>query len=349
MPGYSYAYSLPEELIAKRPASPRDSARLFVYDTAQDEITFDRFFNLDKYLPRNSLLVLNDTKVVPARVILTKETGGKVEALFLMNEWRGAGPLPALVDKKVSVGSKLFLDKTKSLKVLGHHKNIFYFQPQFPAKEIPAILERKGTTPIPKYIKGSGLSEKELRQKYQTVFGKKPSSVAAPTASLHFTDRLFKKLEKAGVKKTFVTLNVGLGTFAPISPESLATNKLHKEFLSIPAGTISQIRKYKQANRPIVAVGTTAVRVLESEATKILSGAARLLVDDTQIFIRSPYKFKIADAMITNFHLPETSLMMLAQAFLLQKKSKKNLVDLYNLAIKEKFHFYSFGDAMLIK
>ncbi len=348
MPDFSYSYNLPEELIAKRPASPRDSARLFVYNTVSDSVTFDRFYNLDKYLPKDSLLVLNDTKVVPARINLKKETGGKVEALFLVNEWKG-GPVPALVNTKVVVGAKLFLDKQRSFLVVGQNKNIFYLEPQFPAKDILKILEKKGTTPIPKYIKGSGLSEKELREKYQTVFGKKPASVAAPTASLHFTERLFKKLEKEGTQKAFVTLDVGLGTFAPVSPESIDSGKLHTEFLNISAATIRSIRKHKQANQPVVAVGTTAMRTLESEAGKILSGAVRPIMDATQIFIRPPYEFKIADSMITNFHLPDTSLMMLVQAFLLHKNSGKQLVDLYDLAIKEKFRFYSFGDAMLIK
>ncbi len=347
---YAYSYDLPEELIAKRPASPRDSARLFIYDTASDLVTFDLFYNLDKYLPENSLLVLNDTKVVPARVILTKETGGRVEVLFLINEWRGKGPIPALVNKKIEVGMKLFLSAEKFFRAIKQEEKIFYLEPQFPAKEILAILEKRGTTPIPKYIKDSGLSEKELREKYQTVFSKKPASVAAPTASLHFTGRLFKKLEKAGIRKTFVTLDVGMGTFAPISPESMATGKLHTEFLNIPAASARLIRQYKQEHRPVVAVGTTATRVLESEAERILSeNFTGPIAGATRIFIRPPYEFKIADAMITNFHLPDTSLMMLAQAFLLNKGGKKKLVELYRLAIKEKFRFYSFGDAMLIK
>ncbi|MDP1719057.1 MAG: tRNA preQ1(34) S-adenosylmethionine ribosyltransferase-isomerase QueA, partial [bacterium] len=323
---------------------------LFVYDTDSDLIAFDRFFNLDKYLPKNSLLVLNDTKVVPARIVLTKETGGKVEALFLVNEWNGSGPIPALVNTKVTVGAKLFLDRGRYFIATAQDKNIFYFEPQFPAKEILPILERRGVTPIPKYIKNSGLSEKELRQKYQTVFGKKPASVAAPTASLHFTERLFNKLKKEGIKRTFVTLDVGLGTFAPVTAESIKAGKLHTEFLNIPAVSIAAIRQHKKEHYPVVAVGTTAIRAIESEAGKILSSTpARPITDATQIFIRPPYKFRIVNAIVTNFHLPGTSLLMLAQAFLENKNAKRTLIDLYNVAIKEKFRFYSFGDAMLIK
>lgn len=345
---FPYSYELPEELIAKRPASPRDSARLFVYDTAKDEIILDKFSNLGKHLPKNSLLVLNDTKVVPARINLKKETGGKVEALFLINEWKG-GPIPAMVNTKVVVGQKLFLDAKRFFVATKQDKNIFHLQPKFPTKDVLKVLEKSGTTPIPKYIKDSGLSEKELREKYQTVFSKKSASVAAPTASLHFTDRLLKKLGKEGIHRAFVTLDVGLGTFAPISPEIMAAGKLHTEFLNISTASQKLIRKYKLENKPIVAVGTTATRALEAEAGKILSGAVRPIADSTQIFIRPPYKFKIADAMITNFHLPDTSLMMLAQAFLIHKGSKKKLVNLYKLAIQKKFRFYSFGDAMLIK
>ncbi|TSC83258.1 MAG: S-adenosylmethionine:tRNA ribosyltransferase-isomerase [Parcubacteria group bacterium Gr01-1014_19] len=336
---FEYFYDLPEELIAKRPASPRDAARLFVYDTAKDLVIFDHFFNLDKYLPTNSLLVLNDTKVIPARVVLTKETGGKIEVLFLVNEWRGKEAIPALVNKKVSVGAKLFLGSSRSFNVVRQEENVFYLQPNFPAREVLAILKKKGATPIPKYIKNSGLSERQLREKYQSVFSKKPASVAAPTASLHFTPRLLNKLEKEGIKKTFVTLDVGLGTFAPISQKNLSTGKLHTEFFSIPRATASLIRKYKGKHQSIVAVGTTVARALESDASKA----------STQIFIRPPYDFKVVDVLITNFHLSGTSLMMLMQAFLSNKKSKKSLLDLYHLAIKEKFRFYSFGDAMLLK
>jgi S-adenosylmethionine:tRNA ribosyltransferase-isomerase len=271
-----------------------------------------------------------------------------VEALFLVNEWRG-GPIPAMANTKVTVGGKLFLDKNRFFTATTQDKNIFYLKPNFPVKEVLEILNKRGVMPVPKYIKNSGLSEKELRQKYQTIFGKKSASVAAPTASLHFTNRLFKKLDQEGIKKTFITLDLGLGTFSPISPENLAKGKLHTEFLNIPVSSARLIRKYKKENQPIVAVGTTAIRALETEANKILSNVDRPIIDATQIFIRPPYKFKIADAMITNFHLPSTSLMMLVQAFLSHKKAKQTLTDLYQMAIREKFRFYSFGDAMLIK
>jgi S-adenosylmethionine:tRNA ribosyltransferase-isomerase len=351
-----YFYDLPESLIARQPAEPRDAARLFVYDTAQDTITFDTFSHLDRHLPQKSLLVLNDTKVVPARAILKKETGGKIEVLFLVNEWRreNGEPIPALVDRKITVGTRLFFDGPNTkifFTVTQQNENIFYLSPSFPPNDLFAILNKKGITPLPKYIKQTGLDEAALRKKYQAVFGKNPASVAAPTASLHFTERLLTRLEKQGVEKTFITLNVGLGTFAPVSAESLANGTLHTEFLTIPASSRAAIAAHKSKGEPVIAVGTTVVRTLEAEAAKIRSHEHGDITDATQIFIRPPYDFKIVDAMITNFHLPGTSLMMLVQAFLLHKNpgAKRNLVDLYEVAIKEKFRFYSFGDAMLIK
>ncbi len=336
-----YNYHLPPELIAKRPASPRDSARLFVYDTTHDEISFDTFLHLDQYLPKDALLILNDAKVVPARAILRKETGGKVEILFLANEWRGEGPIPVLSDRKLTSGMKLYFDSRAHLEVARQEENIFYLLPHFPPDDLFALLNRKGITPIPKYIKQSGLSEKELRKKYQSVFAKHSSSVAAPTASLHFTDRVFQRLKTRGIQNTFITLDVGLGTFAPVSEENLSSGTLHTEFFSVPAATARMVYKQKRAGGPIVAVGTTAARTLESFAKGASSGP-------TNIFIRPPHEFHMTDILITNFHLPNTSLMMLVQAFLEHKGAKRNLLYLYDAAIREKFRFYSFGDAMLV-
>ena len=367
---YPYYYNLHKDRIARQSAEPRDAARLFVYDTTRDEITFDTFANLGAHLPKKSLLVLNDTKVVPARVMLKKETGGKIEVLFLVNEWQQTPdkPIPALVDRKITIGAQLFFKDPNAkitFTVARQDENIFYLTPSFsnlksrsnPAQELFKLLDKNGVTPLPKYIKNTGIGEAALRKKYQAVFGKNPASVAAPTASLHFTEHLLAKLEKSGVEKTFVTLNVGLGTFAPVSAESLASGTLHTEFLTIPAQSRVTIAAHKYAGEPVVAVGTTVVRTLEAEAVKILSTSNNGdITDATQIFIRPPYDFKIVDAMITNFHLPDTSLMMLVQAFLEHKnisaqkqKKTRSLVDLYEIAIKEKFRFYSFGDAMLIK
>lgn len=344
-----YDYALPEELIAREPTSRREAARLLVYDTGRDEVTFDTFANIGKYLPPQALLVLNDTKVVPARATMKKETGGKVEVLFLVNEWGGSGPIPVLLDRKVAIGAKLFFPAEQFVTVVRQAEQIFYVEPGFPASEIWAVLERYGVMPIPPYIKGTPLPEAELRQRYQTVFAQKPASVAAPTASLHFTEELLRELEAMDMRRAFVTLHVGLGTFAPLSPENMMAGKLHAEWLHIAPETAQSIVQHKQAGKPIVAVGTTVVRALESQAAQILLGKDELIASVTDIFIRPPFQFQVVDALITNFHLPRSSLMMLVQALLLAKGAKRHLVDIYALAIENRFRFYSFGDAMLIR
>ncbi len=352
MPDFSYSYHLPNDLIARQPAVPRDAARLFVYDMANDAITFDHFLHLDTHLPKNALLVLNDTAVAPARAALKKETGGKIEALFLLNEWNGTGPIPVWLDRKANLGAKLFFNEKKFLTVAGQNEDVFHLTPNFPAKEIFSVLQKMGAMPIPKYIKGTGLAESAARKKYQTVFAAhRPVSVAAPTASLHFTDRVFRKLDLKGIRKTFLTLDVGRGTFAPLKEESLQSGLLHEESLFIPRRAAQLIRAAKEKSQPVVTVGTTATRAVESSATELLS--KKTIPSDirksTRIFIRPPHHFGVTDILMTNFHLPDTSLMMLVQAFLQDKKSKRNVVDLYEIAIQEKFRFFSFGDTMLIK
>lgn len=361
MNSVKFDYHLPHELIATHPASPRDSSRLFVYDTAADKIHFDRFYNLDKYLPQDSFLVLNNTQVVPARLALLKETGGKVEILLLVNELRsGNKAIKALSDRKLVAGQKLFFpsgtngslsDEKPAFFVTGQYKNIFLLRPNFPLAQLRDILLKYGSTPIPKYIKNSSLSERELRKKYQTVFaadsGKNSASVAAPTASLHFTGCVFKKLHQQRIPHVFVTLNVGLGTFAPIAEDNFINKKLFNEYYEIELSSARKIADLKNAGRKLVAVGTTTVRTLES-AAKLNKLQRKSLHGATDLFIFPPYNFKLVDSLMTNFHLPNSSLMMLVEAFLQYKKSPRKLIDLYKIAIKNKFRFYSFGDAMLI-
>lgn len=354
----SYDYTLSDELIGTKPAEPRDSALLFVYDTASDTVSFDVFANLDKYLPEKSLLVLNDTKVVPARVTLYKETGGKVVALFLMNEYRGGDTVRVLLDRGISVNAFLYLgtlphlstsvdrcggkvEPRHRMQVVGQEENVFILKPEFAIELLPELLERYGAMPLPPYLKGVTLSETELRSRYQTVFASHPASVAAPTASLHFTPRVFEKLEGKGIEKTYVTLHVGLGTFAPLTSENLKTCTLHFERYEVPEESVRKIQTAKKEKRNIVAVGTTAVRTLESFAKGNSSG-------ETNLFIRPPYDFKLVDSLITNFHIPKSSLMMLVDAFLQHKKSKRSILSLYHIAIAEKFRFFSFGDVMLV-
>ncbi|MEK7634020.1 MAG: tRNA preQ1(34) S-adenosylmethionine ribosyltransferase-isomerase QueA [Patescibacteria group bacterium] len=369
-----YDCFLPEKNLALEPAVPRDSSKLFIYDTAVDKIIFDYFYNIDKYLPKNSFMVLNDTKVLPARVTLLRQgfggqiKKGKVVTLFLVNEIVG-NVIPVMVDRKVNVGEKVYFDQENFLEIVGQKENIFNLEFNFSREHLFALLKKYGTIPIPPYLKKSPLSKDDLLKKYQTIFARAPvgarlASAAAPTASLHFTDSVFDKLEKKGIEKYFVTLHVGLGTFAPITDVNIKEKKLHEEFYEIDRDTLKYIGINKNKGKKLVAVGTTVTRTLESEARKarhrVFSNATpqrgpwRLSqkqvssLSKTDLFIFPPYDFKIVDVMITNFHLPKSSLMMLVEAFLQFKGTKRSLVDLYNIAIKNNFRFYSFGDVMVI-
>lgn len=336
-----YDYILPPDLIAKEPAVPRDHSRLFVYNTQKDSIIFDYFFNLTKYLPQNSFLVLNETKVLPSRIVLTKQTGGKVNTFFLVNEQMDdPGTMRVMVDRKVKVGEKLFFNEKDSVEVIAQDKQLFTVSIPFGKSKLFHLLEQKGTMPIPLYIKNSPLCGDELRQKYQAIFARQNGSAAAPTASLHFTEDVFRSLKNKNIERLFITLHVGLGTFAPVSEKNISEKKLHEEWYEVPENTFQCNNSLDQEKRPIVAVGTTVVRTLESDSAG--------MTGSTDLFIYPPYEFKTVDHLITNFHLPGSSLMMLVEAFLQHKKAKRSLIDLYQVAIKEKFRFYSFGDAMLI-
>jgi len=334
-----YNYNLPEKLIAQKPASPRDMAGLLVYKKSTDEVVFDKFINIAKYLPKNSVLVFNETKVLPARLNLKKESGGKVEILYLQK--RNENLLEVLSDRKLNIGSKVLLNSKVNFLVEGQEKNIYLLKPLFAIEKFYGILERYGEAPIPPYIKNSPLSKKELKEKYQSVFAKYQGSVAAPTASLHFTKRVLNKIKKAGIDVKFVTLHVGLGTFAPLTEKSLKTKKLHQEFYNIDKKTAEFLNKAKKEGRTIIGVGTTVVRTLES-ASK--NGQLKNLSGKTDIFITEGYKFNFIDGMVTNFHVPKSSLLMLVSALI----GRERLFGLYHLAIKKGFKFYSFGDGMLI-
>ncbi len=341
-----YRYDIPADLVAQEPALPRDASRLFVYDTKTDKITFDSFSNIGTYLPRKSLLALNNTKVIPARVELIKQTGGKVVLLFLANEYGGGASIEAISDRKLAIGQELSFSSGQKMRVVGQRENIFVLEFLFDPNFLPSLLFTYGTTPIPPYIDSFAGSEKDLRARYQTVFAENPASVAAPTASLHFTQELLHRLEEEGIHREYVTLHVGMGTFAPVRPEQTAVGKLHEEFFEITPSAARTLVKHKEEGKPIVAVGTTVVRTLESAADRILGGNAA--AGKTDIFIYPPFEFKIVDALVTNFHVPESSLMALVDAFLLHKKAEHSILDLYNIAIAERFRFFSFGDAMLI-
>ena len=257
-----YDYPIEESDIAYAPSVPRDAAKLLVYDRDTKEVTFDTFKNLADHLPEGSLLIFNDTKVIPARLPTYLPTGGKVELLCL-----SVDTVTALSPKTLDIGMTLAIDTATSLTVTAKNASIYTLSYNG-KKPFASVLKKYGTTPIPPYLKQTDLSEKELRSKYQTVFAKSAGSVAAPTASLHFTKALIAKLKKRGYKASHVTLHVGLGTFAPLTQKNLDTKKLHEEYFKIPAATVKAIEKARKAGRPIIPVGTTALRTIESAFAK---------------------------------------------------------------------------------
>ena len=341
-----YDYELPSELIRTVPLEPRDSARLFVYDTKTDEVTFDIFRNLAAHLPAEALLVLNETRVRPARLWLRKPTGGKIEVFILVNEWSGIGLIPALVDRHVNLGDRLVFPDGAGLIVERQEGAKFFFRLES-AHSLDALLDTFGETPIPHYLKSeTGPDEADLRMRYQAVFAAAGQSVAAPTASLHFTDEMLRLLHERNVETARLTLDVGLGTFSPLCEEHFSLGRLHAEKVSLPEATAEQVRRAKNAGRQIVSVGTTTTRALESLSR---DGRLRSHVGTTDIFIVPPYHFQTVDALITNFHLPKSSLMLLVDAFLRHKGAKKSVIDLYGIAVAERFAFYSFGDSLFIR
>lgn len=339
-----YHYELPEELIRKAGVEPRDSARLFVYDTKTDTVTFDIFRNLSQYLPERSLVALNETTVLPARLWLKKETGGKIEVFVLANQIEDEARIPALVDRNVSVGQKLFFPNQDFFDVVDQNENIFSMR-LVSAQSLATLLDQYGETPLPHYLEGADTPEDMLRKRYQTVFAETGASVAAPTASLHFTDAVFEALQKKHIETARLTLNVGLGTFAPLTEENFRQRKLHTEYATVSEFSANKINKAKRDASKVIAIGTTVARTLESFGK---TGSMVAASDKTDIFIFPPYQFRMVNGLVTNFHLPETSLMLLVDAFLQHKGAKKDIMALYEIAIREHFAFYSFGDSMLI-
>ena len=333
-----YGYVLPQKYIAVRPAWPR--ARLLVYNRKTSNIFHKTFLHLNDYLPPKSLIIFNDTKVIPARLHAHKETSGKIEIFFLGKD---KNKIQAFLSPALAIGRRAYITKKIFFDVIGQQEKIFILKPNFPAKQLGSILQKYGSTPLPPYIKDTPLTEKQAREQYQAVFAKVKGSVAAPTASLHFTKKLLRFLRAKGHSIGFITLHVNLGTFAPLTDENIRTGRLHEETFFIPASTRRMIRKAKQQNRPIIACGTTVVRAIESSSQEI-EFRKKSEWQKTDLFIKPGYRFRIIDGLITNFHLPKSSLLMLVAAFM----GKKELLRVYQKAIREKYRFYSFGDGMLI-
>ncbi|HBT49523.1 MAG: S-adenosylmethionine:tRNA ribosyltransferase-isomerase [Caldanaerobacter subterraneus] len=335
-----FYFDLPEELIAQEPLEDRASSRLMILDRRTGEIKHDIFKNITKYLKEGDCLVLNDTKVIPARLIGQREdSGGKVELLLLrrtsMNEWEVLVKpgKRAKVGKRVVFGNGELVAEIIDTTEAGGRIVRFYYDGVF-----EEVLDRLGEMPVPPYIK------KKLKDKnrYQTVYAKYEGSAAAPTAGLHFTEELLDEIRNMGVKTVFITLHVGLGTFRPVKEEIIENHKMHEEFYIVTEEAAKAINEARKNGGRIIAVGTTSTRTLETVADE--SGYIHPKSGWTDIFIYPGYKFKAIDGMITNFHLPESTLIMMVSAF----AGKENIMRAYKVAIENRYRFFSFGDAMLI-
>lgn len=335
-----YHYNLPDNLIANKPELHRDHCRLLSLNKKTGEINHLKFFDLKTILGSNDVLVLNQSKVFPARLFGQKVTGGKFEIL-LLNQI-DASCWQAISKPRLIISQKLVFDHNLTGQVLKSDKNTGEIQIKFNQKhqQFLQTINKIGHTPLPPYI-STKESESEIRKEYQTVYAKETGSAAAPTAGLHFTKKLLTDLKNKGVQIEYVTLHVGLGTFQNLRPENISQKTLHQEFYEITPDTANRLNLAKEQGKRIIAVGTTSVRTLESafENYQINSGKK-----STQIFIYPPYKFKFIDALITNFHLPQSSLLMLVSAF----AGKKYIFNAYQEAIGENYRFFSFGDAMFV-
>ncbi|MCX6795424.1 MAG: tRNA preQ1(34) S-adenosylmethionine ribosyltransferase-isomerase QueA [Candidatus Falkowbacteria bacterium] len=342
-----FDYNLPSELIAQEAISPRDHSRLLVLDSANGKIAHQHFFDLPKLLRSGDVLVLNDSKVFPARLLGKKKvTGGGVEVF--LHQKKSEDIWECLIGGKVKPGMEIEFSSDFFATILISQENIWQVKFNLSGDNLMKEIFRLGITPLPPYIKSTHDEEYE-RARYQTVYANnnKLGSVAAPTAGLHFTPELLKEITSKGVEVVTVTLHVGLGTFLPVKIENLADHKMHSEYAEISLPVIKKIIAAKKSGQRIIAVGTTACRTLESFSQDFdyqAKDEPRSFGRFTDIFIRPGYQFKIIDGLITNFHLPKSTLLMLISAF-----AGKEKIDLaYQEAINQRYRFFSYGDAMII-
>ena len=334
-----FYYDLPQELIAQTPSERRDASRLMLLDKKSGEIEHRHFYDLPEYLHKGDCLVMNDSRVLPARLFGKRITGGAVEVLLLRDRGEGVWECLTRPGRKTRAGTKLvFGNNELSALVIdeiegGNRLIKFEYSGIF-----LETLERLGRVPLPPYI------HEELKdaKRYQTVYSREIGSAAAPTAGLHFTTELLDVLKDKGVRLSYVTLHVGLGTFRPVKAERIEDHEMHAEYCIIPPETVKEVNSAKEEGRRVIAVGTTSCRTLESRANE--DGTLTEYSGFTNAFIYPGYRFKCIDALITNFHLPESTLIMLVSAL----AGRENILNAYEEAIKERYRFFSFGDAMFI-
>lgn len=335
-----FYYELPEELIAQTPLERRDGSRLLHLDKQTGEVEHKHFYDLPDYLHEGDCLVLNDSRVLPARLFGHRETGGVAEVVLLRDVGGGVWECLTRPGRKTKPGTRLIfgdgeLSATVTESCEGGNKLLkFDYEGIF-----LEVLERLGKMPLPPYIK----AELEDKERYQTVYSREVGSAAAPTAGLHFTKELLSQIEAKGVRVCYVTLHVGLGTFRPVKCDEIENHEMHSEFCIIPEETARIVTQTKQNGGRVISVGTTSCRTIESFANE--DGSLTASSGWTDIFIFPGYKFKCVDALVTNFHLPESTLVMLVSAI----AGRESILNAYDIAVRERYRFFSFGDAMFIE
>jgi len=334
-----FYYDLPEELIAQTPLDRRDSSRLMLLNRKTGEVGHSVFSRLPEYLREGDCLIMNDSRVLPARLIGHRASGGAVEVLLLTDMGGDVWECLTRPGRKTPVGTKLYFGNGELCGEVveavsdGNKRIRFDYEGIF-----LEVLERLGRVPLPPYIR----AELKDPERYQTVYARSPGSAAAPTAGLHFTPELLEALKDQGVELLYVTLHVGLGTFRPVKEEEIESHEMHSEFCMIPAETADRVNAAKREGRRVISVGTTSCRTLEAAADE--QGLVRPFADWVNIFIYPGYRFRCVDALITNFHLPESTLIMLVSAL----AGREHVLAAYRTAVEERYRFFSFGDAMFI-
>ncbi len=333
-----FSYQLPEELIAQFPTEQRGSSRLLVMESLSGKLTDLEFSNLPGLLKAGDLLIFNDTRVIPARLLGNKETGGKVEILLerILDDQRMLAQLRA--SKTPKPGSMIYLQDDIKLELMEREDDMFVLD-VIGEMTVLELMQQVGHIPLPPYIQRD--DDVDDVDRYQTVYARNPGAVAAPTAGLHFTDELMQEITEQGCDSVFVTLHVGAGTFQPVRVDNIEEHQMHSEYLEVSADACEKIKQCKARSDRVIAVGTTAVRCLETAAQ---ASELRPYQGETDIFIYPGYEFKVVDALITNFHLSESTLLMLVSAF----AGQDNIMNAYQHAIEQRYRFFSYGDAMFL-
>ena len=333
-----FSYQLPEELIAQFPTEQRGNSRLLAMVCPSGELTDLEFSNFPGLLKAGDLLVFNDTRVIPARLFGNKETGGKVEILLerILDNQQMLAQVRA--SKSPKPGSMIHLQRGIRLELMERQEDMFVLD-VIGEMSVLELLQQVGHIPLPPYIQRD--DDVEDIERYQTVYAKKPGAVAAPTAGLHFTDKLMQEITEQGIDSVYVTLHVGAGTFQPVRVDNIEEHQMHSEYLEVSADVCEKVKQCKAKGGRVIAIGTTAVRCLETAAQ---ASELKPYQGETDIFIYPGYEFKVIDALITNFHLSESTLLMLVSAF----AGRDNIMDAYQHAIDEAYRFFSYGDAMFL-